>query len=236
MQAQYLASLIALTFFLTACSGQQKSTTTMPEKGNPEYFKVRDSMADEVYVNEDLAKGDWLDGVRRVYIAPTNTSRTQIIQPHGIKASDTDAWKMTQEEHSVLKDKFFREMQKGLEVDEAFTVVSDQTKAQVILHSRIIAIHPYQPRSAVEAGGKGGGAVTMSFALVDPTDDKVMVRLLDSKSTKDIWSFHQMENDKTALDVIFGAWGNQLRRSVLFLQGRLNEPLEPAAIQLKRQK
>ena len=236
MQVQYLTSLIALTFFLAACSGQQASTTTMPEKGNPEYFKVRDSMADEVYVNQDLAKGDWLDGVRRVYIAPTNTSRTQIIQPHGVRASDIDAWEMTEEEQSVLKDKFFREMRNGLEVDEAFTVVSDRTKAQVILHSRIIAIHPYQPRSVVEAGGKGGGAVTMSFALVDPADDKVMVRLLDSKSTKDIWSFHEMGNDKSALDVIFGAWGNQLRRSVLFLQGRLNEPLEPAAIQLKRQK
>ncbi len=236
MRARYLTSLIALTFFLAACSGQQTSTTTMPEKGNPEYFKVRDSMADEVYVNEDLAKGDWLDGVRRVYIAPTNTSRTQIIQPHGVSASDIDAWEMTAQEESVLQNKFFQEMRNGLEVDEAFTVVSDRTKAQVILHSRIIAIHPYQPRSVVDAGGKGGGAVTMTFALVDPADDKVMVRLLDSKSTNDIWSFQQMENDKTALDVIFAAWGNQLRRSVLFLQGRLNEPLEPAAIQLKRQK
>ena len=236
MRAKYLTSLIALTFILAACSGQQASDMTMPEKGNPEYFKVRDSMADEVYVNEDVTKSGWLDGVRRVYIAPTNTSRTQIIQPHGVDASDIDAWKMTEEERSVLENKFSREMRNGLEVDEAFTVVSDRTKAQAILYSRIIAIHPYQPRSVVEAGGKGGGAVTMTFALVDPADDKVMVRLLDSKSTNDIWSFHQMENDKTALDVIFAAWGNQIRRSTLFLQGRLNEPLEPAAIQLKRQR
>lgn len=127
-------------------------------------------------------------------------------------------------------------MRKGLEMDDAFTVVSDRSKAQAVLHSRIIAVHPSQPRSVVEAGGKGGGAVTMTFSLVDPVDDKVMIRLLDSKSTEDIWSFHHMENDKTVLDLIFGAWGNQLRRSVLFLQGRLNEPLEPAAIQLKRQK
>jgi hypothetical protein len=235
MRAQYLTSLIALIFILGACSNQQVSDRTMPEKGNPEYFKVRDSMADEVYVNEDVAKTDWVDRVRRVYIAPTNTSRTQIIQPHNVRASDIDAWEMTAEEESVLQNKFFQEMRKGLEIDDAFTVVNDRSKAQVILHSRVIAVHPYQPRSVVEAGGKGGGAVTMTFSLVDPADNKVMIRLLDSKSTKDIWSFHQMDNDKSALDLIFAAWGNQLRRSVLFLQGRLSEPLEPAAIQLKRQ-
>ena len=236
MQTRYLTNLIALTFVLSACSGQQVSKPSLPEKGNPEYFKVRDSLADEVYVNEDVTKSDWVDGVRRVYIAPTNTSRTQIIQPHGVRASDIDAWEMTAQEESVLQNKFFQEMRNGLEMDDAFTVVSDRTKAQVILHSRIIAVHPYQPRSVVEAGGKGGGAVTISFSLVDPADDKVMISLLDSKSTKDIWAFHQMDNDKTALDLIFSEWGNQLRRSLLFLQGRLNEPLEPAAIQLKPQK
>jgi hypothetical protein len=236
MRARYLTSLVSLTFILAACSGQQVSEPRMPEKGNPEYFKVRDSMADEVYVNEDVAKSDWVDGVRRIYLAPANTSRTQIIQPRGVSASDIDAWEMTAEEESVLQNKFFRAMRDGLEVDDAFTVVSDRSKAQAILYSRVIAVHPYQPRSVVEAGGKGGGAVTMNFAIVDPADDKVMIRLLDSKSTKDIWSFHQMENDKSALDLIFSAWGNQIRRSVLFLQGRLNEPLEPAAIQLKRQK
>lgn len=235
MRSQYLTSLIALSFILAACSNQQASETKMPEKGNPAYFKVRDSMADEVYVNEDATKGEWVDGLRRIYIAPANTSRTQIIQPRGVKASDIDAWEMTEEEESVLQNKFFQAMRAGLEMDNAFTVVTDRSKAQGVLYSRVIAIHPYQPRSVVEAGGKGGGAVTMTFALVDPTDDKVMIRLLDSKSTKDIWSFHQMENDKTALELIFGSWGNQIRRSTLFLQGRLNEPLEPAAIQLKQQ-
>jgi hypothetical protein len=235
MRSQYLTSLIALSFILAACSNQQASDTKMPEKGNPAYFKVRDSMADEVYVNEDATKGEWVDGLRRIYIAPANTSRTQIIQPRGVKASDIDAWEMTEEEESVLQNKFFQAMRAGLEVENAFTVVTDRSKAQGVLYSRVIAIHPYQPRSVVEAGGKGGGAVTMTFALVDPTDDKVMIRLLDSKSTKDIWSFHQMENDKTALELIFGSWGNQIRRSTLFLQGRLNEPLEPAAIQLKQQ-
>ena len=103
-----------------------------------------------------------------------------------------------------------------------------------MLYARVIAIHPYEPRSVVEAGGKGGGAVTMSFAIVDPKDNKVMIRMLDSKSSDDIWAFHNMDTDKTALDFIFDLWGHQIRRSLLFLQGRL-ETMPPAAIQLKRQ-
>ena len=71
----------------------------------------------------------------------------------------------------------------------------------------LLRFYPYEPRSVVEAGGKGGGAVTMSFAIVDPADNKVMIRLLDSKSTEDIWAFHNMDTDKTALDLIFDACG-----------------------------
>lgn len=233
MRFQHLASLILVPFFLVACETQQASTTKMPEKGAAEYFKVRDSMADEVYVNEDVAKKDWIDGVRRIYIAPVNTSRTQIIQPHGVRASDIDAWRMDDHEEDVLQNKFAREMARALEADQAFHVVGDRKKAHVILYARAIAVHPYEPRSVVEAGGKGGGAVTMSFAFVDPKDNKVMIRMLDSKSTDDIWAFHNIDTDKTALDFIFDLWGQQIRRSLLFLQGRLDAT--PPPVQLKRQ-
>jgi hypothetical protein len=235
MRVPYLICLLGLTLTLGACSSQQVSKPRMPEKGNPEYFAVRDSIADEVYVNQDAGKDDWLDRVRRIYIAPTNTSRTQIIQPRGVRASDIDAWTMTPEEQVVMQNKFVKEMTQALQVDNAFYVVSDRSKAHAIIHSSIVAIHPYQPRSVGEAGGKVGGAVTMTFSLVDPVDDKVMIQALDSKSTKNIWAFDQMDNDKPALDLIFASWGNQFRRSVLFLQGRLAEPLEPAAMQLKTQ-
>ena len=144
-----------------------------------------------------------------------------------------DAWEMTDLEEGVLQEKFSRAMTTALEIDEAFHVTQDRERASVVLYTRIIAVHPYEPRSVVEAGGKGGGAVTISFALVDPSDGKVMVRLLDSKSTDEIWAFHHMESDKTALDLIFDAWGNQMRRSLLFLQGRLDVRVEP--IQFKTQ-
>jgi hypothetical protein len=233
MRAQHLVSLLLLPLFLMGCETQQTAKTTLPEKGDPEYFKVRDSMADEVYVNEDAAKTDWIEGVRRIYIAPANTSRTQIIQPHGVRASDIDAWHMDDHEEDVLQNKYAREMTRALEADQAFHVVGRRSEAHAVLYARVIAVHPYEPRSVVEAGGKGGGAVTISFSIVDPNDNKVMIRMLDSKSTDDIWAFHNMETDKTALDLIFDAWGHQIRRSLLFLQGRLDAV--PPPVQLKRQ-
>ncbi|MEP5763066.1 MAG: DUF3313 family protein [Halieaceae bacterium] len=209
------------------------SKPRVPEKGDPAYFKVRDSMADQVYVNEDPAKKGWIDTVRRIYIAPVNTSRTQIVQPHGVDKSDLDAWEMTAEEEQVINSKFAREMTRALEADQAFHVVGNPAEAQAELHAKLIAIHPYQPRSVVESGGKGGGAVTMSFALVDPADNAVMIRALDSKSTDNIWAFHNMKTEMTALDLIFGLWGHQVRRSILFLQGRLDSA--PPPILLKPQ-
>jgi hypothetical protein len=234
MQRIQIISTVALALFLAACSGQQTAQTKLPEKGDPAYFKVRDSMADEVYVNQDAAKLDWVDSIRRIYIAPADTSSTQIVQPHGVRASDMDAWSMEGKEEEVLQSKFVKAVTQALELDNAYTVIDSPDKAQAVLHSRVIAIHPYEPRSVVEAGGKGGGAVTMSFALIDPSDNKVMIRMLDSKSTDDIWAFHNVDDGKTALDLIFESWGYQIRRSVLFLQGRLDA--SAPAIQLKRQK
>ena len=238
MQIRFLASAVALALLLSACAEQQaKKTSKVPERGDPEYFKVRDSMADEVYVNKDAAKLDWIDEVRRIYIAPANTSRTQIIQPHGVRAGDIDAWTMDDEEHAVMQNKFFRSMSESLESGHAFHVVDHREDAQAVLYSRVIAVHPYEPKSVVDAGGTTGGSVTMSFSLVDPVDRKVMVRMLDSKSTDDIWAFHNMtedgEENQDALELIFSSWGYQIRRSMLFLQGRLNA-VEPA-VQLKPQ-
>jgi hypothetical protein len=233
MRGRQLIGILVMFSFLAACAGQQQTTRNLPEKGDPSFFKVRDSYADEVYINEDITKAGWLDAVRRIYLAPANTSTTQIVQPHGVRGSDLDAWEMTDAEEEVLQSKFVQAMTTALERDHAFYVVADKAEAQVVLHSRVIAVHPYQPRSVVAAGGKGGGAVTMSFTLVDPTDDKVMAQILDSKSTDDIWAFDNMDDGKTALDLIFSAWGNQIWRSLLFLQGRLDAT--PLPLQVKEQ-
>jgi hypothetical protein len=73
----------------------------------------------------------------------------------------------------------------------------------------------------------------MSFALVDPADDMVVIRALDSKSTDDVWAFQNLQDERSSVAVLFDAWGHQIRRSLLFLQSRLDSV--PTPILLKRQ-
>ena len=61
-----------------------------------------------------------------------------------------------------------------------------------------------------------------------------MVRSVDTRSTDNIWAFNQLENQDAAVDAIFRAWGNSIRRGMLALQGRSSDPLAPV-LQLKQQ-
>ena len=205
---------------LAGCAAQQGAQQQAAQQGDPSYFKVRDSMADEVYVTDDISRRGWFDDVRRIYIAPTNTSQMQIIQPYDV-------------EQGVLQNTFIREMTRAMEADQAFHIVPTREEAHAVLYSRLIAVHPYQTRTEVDAGARAGGALTMSFALVDPSDGEVVIKAIDSKSTDDIWAFDNIDDDRDAIDLIFDAWGHQIRRSLLFMQGRLDSV--PTPILLKRQ-
>ncbi len=218
---------------LTGCAAQQGVQQQAAQQGDPNYFKVRDSMADEVYVTDDISRRGWFDDVRRIYIAPTNTSQMQIIQPYGVRQGSVGAWDIDDVEQGVLQNTFIREMTRAMEADQAFHIVPTREEAHAVLYSRLIAVHPYQTRTEVEAGARAGGALTMSFALVDPSDGEVVIKAIDSKSTDDIWAFDNIEDDRNAVDLIFDAWGHQIRRSLLFMQGRLDSV--PTPILLKRQ-
>ena len=214
---------------LSACSTQQSVDTSLPEQGNPEYFKVRDSMADEVYVTEDLTKRAWFNGIRRIHIAPLNLSKMQIIQPHG--AEGEEEWEVDDIERDVVRKTFVREMTRAMEADQAFHIVAQEDEAQAVLYARVIAVHPYRTRTEAEAeGGRGGGAITMSFALVDPSDNQVAIRALDSKSTDDIWAFDNIKDERDAIDLVFESWGYQIRRSLLFMQTRLDAVQMPVLL------
>jgi hypothetical protein len=233
MRVSFLSSLALAVLLLGACAGQNTSLPKAPEQGNHEFFKQRDAISDEVYINEDAGKSEWLGKLRRIYVAPADTSQMRVVQPYGVRGSDLDAWSVSDVERDVLQEKFLAAMTRSLEAEQAFLVVANPSSAQAILHSEVIAVHPNQPKSVAEAGGRVGGAVTMSYALVDPVDDTVMIRMLDNKSTDDIWAFENIVSDKTALDLIFESWGYQIRRGLLFLQGRLDGVLPPVI--LKRQ-
>ena len=225
---------LILAALLAAGCAQQNSLPKAPEQGDPNYFKVRDSMADEVYVTDDVTRRAWFNDVRRIYFAPTDTSQMQVIQPLGVAADSDDAWKFSDEEVAGLREIYLREMTRAMEADQAFHIVATPGEAQAVVHSRVIAVHPYQGRSDAQASGRVGGAITMSFALVDPSDNHVVIRAIDSKSTDDVYAFRQVDSNRGALDVIYDAWGHQLRRSLLFLQGRLDSV--PTPILLKSQR
>ena len=230
-----LLGITTITLFITACAQQQTVQTDLPERGSADFYKVRNSVADEVYVDPNFEKGNSLSSVRKLYIGTADTSSTQIIQPPNVRSSDIDAWVMDAEEDALLQASMATEFTSALGYEGAFTLVSERTDAELILQSTIIALHPNVPRSVVEAGGKGGGSITMSFAFLHPDTGKVMIRMLDSKSTDDIWAFDNIEGDMSAVDLIYQSWGHQLRRGLMFLQGRLNDPTM-GPMQLKPQK
>lgn len=233
MESRGLIGMVVAAALLAGCASQQAVVPDAPEQGDPNYFKVRDSMADEVYVTDDISRRGWFDDVRRVYIAPTDTSQMQIIQPAGVRSGTSEAWEIDDEEETVLQKTFLREMTRAMEADQAFHIVGGADEGQAVLYSTVIAIHPYQTKAQAEEGARVGGAVTMSFALVDPSDGEVVIRAIDTKSTDDIWAFDNIKDDRDAIDLIFDAWGHQVRRSLLFMQGRLDAV--PTPVLLKRQ-
>ena len=226
---------ILVSLFLVACSSQQNAANDVPERGDKDYFKVRDSIADEVYVSPNAMERERFNNVRKLYIAPANTSQTQIIQPPGVDSSDLDAWVMTNEEDALLQNTLATAFTESLEVDNSFDVVDRREDAELVLYSTVVALHPNQSRSAANAGARTGGSITMSFALVNPASGTVAIRILDSKSTDDIISFNQMQGDMSAVELLLRSWGGQMRRSLMFLQGRYNDPLM-GPMQLKPQK
>ncbi len=230
-QRRLFGALLAATV-LAGCAAQDAVNYSAPEQGDPNYFKVRDSMADEVYVTDDASKREWFDGIRRIYIAPLNLSQMQIIQPHGVDREER--WDVDDIEKEVVERTFLVEMTRAMEADQAFHIVATPEEAQAVMAARVIAVHPYLTREEMQArGGRGQGAVTMTFALLDPSDQTVVIRALDSKSTDDISSLDTIQDERDAIDLLFNAWGQQIRRTLLFVQGRLDAV--PTPILLKRQ-
>lgn len=230
MLIQRLLLVCLMGLIVAGCSNQPNYS----EKGNPAYLRVKDSIADEVYLNRDAAEGLVLEDIRKIWIAPVNMERTQLIQPRGVKESDLDAWVMTPEEDVLLQNSLLRTVTDEMEFQGAYDVVESRDQAEIILYSTMVAVHPYQPQSYAAAGQKIGGAITMSFSIVNATNDRELIRMLDSKSTDNIWAFHNVKNAR-ASDLIFSAWGDQMRRGLLHLQGRYTEPTQMRPMILKEQ-
>lgn len=223
-------ALLASLAVLGACAQLDESGNVAPERGDSSYFKGVDTRADELYINREGPTG--ANDFRNVYIAQANLSNMMIIQPEG-EIPDA-GWEVTKEENEILQAAIHREFTAALAHQSAYNIVDDMAQAEIVVNTRVVAIHPNTTRAAVEAGAKPGGAVTVSIALVHGTSGDVMVRSVDTKSTDNIWAFNQVDNDEPAVDLVFRSWGNTIRRGMLQLQGRTSDPLAPV-IQLEQQ-
>ena len=221
MSLKLLPALAALLLLVGGCVQNNTPDYTPPEQQNPEYLKGKDTRADALYVNVDSPAGG--RDFRNVYIAPADLGQIQIIQPEGT-ASD-DEWQVTDIENSALQKAIVTEFSAALAYQSAFNVVDSREQAEIIVHTTVVAIHPNATREQIAAGGKSGGAITASIALVNASTGDVMVRSVDTRSSDDIWAFNEVANDDPAIDLIFRAWGNSMRRGILHLQGRSSDPL-----------
>ena len=223
--------LLLPAFLMGGCAQNTVDTSAAaPERGDEGFYVARNSRADELYVNADSSQG--ARAFRRVYIAPVNDANIQIIQPEG--AGRDDGWDITDIEEGVLQNAMAKEFGEALSFESAYNVVNRREEADMIIHTTIVAIHPNAGRSAISAGAKPGGAITVSVALVNAETGNVMIRSVDTKSTDNIWAFNNIESDNPAVNQIFRSWGNSMRRGILRLQGRSVDPAVQA-MQLKPQ-
>lgn len=222
---------LASTVLLGACAQTTVDTTAAaPERGDDSFLVSRNSRADELYINTESAKGG--NAFRRIYIAPVNDANIQIIQPEGTGSGE--GWEITDIEEGILQNAVVKEFTDALSFESAYNVVNRREEADMIIHTTIVAIHPNASKTAIEAGAKSGGAITVSLALSNGKTGEVMVRSIDTKSTDNIWAFNNLEEADPAVNLIFKFWGNSMRRGLLHLQGRSVDPMvEP--MQLKPQ-
>lgn len=223
-----LALLLASFMVLGACSQLDTGSSTAPERGDPAFLQGVDTRADELYVNSATQPG--ARNFRNVYIAPANLANMRVIQPEGATADG--GWQVTETEENTLQKAIIREFSAGLSFESAFNIVDGREQAEIIVNTTVVAVHPNESRDAVAAGATPGGAITVSIALVNAASGAVMVRSIDTKSSDDIWAFNQVDNDDPAIDLIFRSWANSIRRGMLQVQGRSNDPLvQPMVLQ-----
>lgn len=221
---------LGLLVILGGCAQLDPGTDPAPERGDSNYLKGVDTRADELYIARQMPEGG--GEFRSVYIAQADLSGMRIIQPEG--EIPDGGWEVTGAENDILQAAVKQEFSDALSHQSAYNLVDDMGEADIVVHTTIVAIHPNATRAAVDAGAAPGGAITASIALVNGAGGEVMVRSVDTKSTDNIWAFNNVDDHDPAINLIFRAWGNSIRRGMLQMQGRTHDPLAPV-INLEQQ-
>ncbi|MCP4467863.1 MAG: DUF3313 domain-containing protein [Halieaceae bacterium] len=208
---------------LGGCAQVEQGKATAPERGDAAYLKGVDTRSDELYVKANTPEEAMR--YRRVYIARADLDNVNVIPAEADNLNDD--WVIEDAEVVVIQDAINREFTATLSFQSAYTVVDSPENAEIILNTTVVAIHPNETFEQVAAGARPSGSITASLALVDASTGRVLVRSVDTRSTDNIWAFNQLDNQDAAVDAIFRAWGNSIRRGMLALQGRSSDPLAP---------
>ena len=221
MYRKLLPALAATLLSIAGCTQTDSVDYSAPEQGDPSYMKGKNTRSDALYMNTDSEPGG--RDFRNIFVAPADLSNIQVIQPEGATADEE--WKVSEIEDESLQKTILKEFSATLSFQSAYNIVDTREKAEIVVHTTVVAIHPFATRAEIDAGAKSGGAITASIALVNARTSEVMVRSVDTKSSEQIWAFHQVGNDDPAVNLIFRSWGNSIRRGMLHLQGRSSDPL-----------
>ncbi len=217
MSIKTLMTLLALNVALSGCAQLDDWTATISGRAAPAVAPDESApQADAVYVNSDEAAGS--RDFRNVYIAPANLANMQVIQPEGGTA-DIEWW-VTDAEAAILQQAITEQLAAALGVGSAFYIVNTPEQAQIVVDTAVVAIHPNVSRAAVASRSSASGAITVSIALVNARSSAVLLRVVDTKATDDIWAFNQVEAGDPVLNPIFRTWGDSMRLGLLQLQGR----------------
>jgi len=216
MSPKPLLVLLAVAAMLSGCTQVDEWMSTASGRAAPAAAKEAGIPTETLYVDSNAAAGS--RDLRNIYIAPTNLANMQVIQPEGATA-DIEWW-VTDSEDSILQQAIVEQFAAALAYGSAFYIVASAQEAQIVIESAVVAIHPNVTRSSAAASGNAGGAITVSIAAVNAASSAALVRVVDTKSTDDIWAFNQVEAGDPALNGVFRAMGNSVREGLLQLQGR----------------
>jgi hypothetical protein len=209
-------ALLALLVMLGGCAQLDAWTSAAPARKAPAVAPGESVQADAIYINSAASAGS--SDFRNVYIAPANLANMQVIQPEGTSA-DIEWW-VDDAEDKILQKAIADALAAALGYESAFYIVGTPEEAQIVVDTAVVAIHPDVTRASAAASTNRGGAITVSIALVNAASGAVMLRVVDTRSSDDIWAFNQVQADDPAFSKLFRAWGNSIRAGLLQLQGR----------------
>jgi len=205
---------------LVGCAQLDALTAPSQHSGGTAQADGSAARADALYINADAQAGT--AHLRNVYIAPANLANMQVIQPEGVSADGE--WWVTDEEAAILQRAIAYEYTIALGYKSAFNIVSTPQEADLVINTAVVAVHPQETRGSVAKDGRTGGAITASIAVANAATDKVVVRVVDTVPSSDIWAFNQVHGEDPALNQVFRIWGDSIRRGLLQLQGRSDDP------------